>query len=683
MIRRLVIGAVTVAWLALWVMSGRALAEAPRAPLGPCSGTTTARQSPSGSVSACLVVGSLAPGPHTVSAEQSFGFNPLRALLQKVKLLEEHDPAAARKLLASLTARSEPAVTLTVSPASGPPGTRVTVIGHLAEPVSRRDASLQFCWDGCFDGLEFTGGGPLARWTSATSFRAHLTVPAAPWIEGEPARVIPLTSGGYSISVQCVVSKTSCGLSTPEGNAVFTLRSSGPPAWCPNSSDCGVLHVAPGSARPGGTVRVSGHLPLAAFVGPGQPLNYQLSIRRGRPHGPQLRLSVHDGLTTATVGHAALRVRSSPTFASLGSAVAPLAQTTGGLSAVASDPADPSVVAWCGDGTIGISRSGASSSISTATATTTLESMGFEVSSGSSAPTCSAVAPVPGAIVAAFAVGLKPYGAPPTYEVALQSSDGGAVWTPIPVPPGAAAEDFGGFRFNGGALQAVYSAAGPSQPGAGRLFPVLQDDHPLAETTTDGGVTWTAGPLGCPAVGPCVTLSPIVVGNCAMGFSSQSLLRSTDGGAQWSLSPALGGVQPCGEVELTVAAGGSELVLVNSLSPFVLSRSQDGGVSWQDVLIPRVDSFPGPAGVGAGPGGITVLPDGGLLLTGELPYWALLRPGSRTWCRVSSVPDSVQLLGEQQTPLTVIGDQLWWLEATSATDPTPVPRSLSAASIGC
>ncbi|MGZ4272969.1 MAG: hypothetical protein ACXVRP_04325, partial [Solirubrobacteraceae bacterium] len=47
--------------------------------------------------------------------------------------------------------------------------------------------------DGCQDGLTY--GDPPVRWTSPRSFRTRMIVPAAPWIEGGPARVAPLVSG--------------------------------------------------------------------------------------------------------------------------------------------------------------------------------------------------------------------------------------------------------------------------------------------------------------------------------------------------------------------------------------------------------------------------------------------------------------------------------------------------------
>jgi hypothetical protein len=139
-------------------------------------------------------------------------------------------------------------VTLTVSPAAGRPGSVVTVVGRLASPVRHRGMP-ELCWDGCIDGLQFTGVAQAPKWTSATTFRARLRLPAAPWIEGDPARVVPLSAGSYPIGVVCVVSKRLCGLATPEGTGWLELDSSAPPAWCRTQVyACGSAELAATSA---------------------------------------------------------------------------------------------------------------------------------------------------------------------------------------------------------------------------------------------------------------------------------------------------------------------------------------------------------------------------------------------------------------------------------------------------
>ena len=60
-------------------------------------------------------------------------------------------------------------------------------------------------------------------------------------------------------------------------------------------------------------------------------------------------------------------------------------------------------------------------------------------------------------VLAAFSVA-PVQGAPPFYDVALTTRDGGRTWLPLPVPPGTAATGFGGFRYVSGGVEAVFAA---------------------------------------------------------------------------------------------------------------------------------------------------------------------------------------------------------------------------------
>lgn len=675
-----------------------------------CSATEGGvNQSISGRISGCLRVGAVASGRYTVVVDQDvqqrsgpLSGDELGAVEAKLRGLK-----AKLKGGGALVAVHEPAVTLALSPSSGPPGTTVRITGRLGSRVAHRSGYLNFCWDGCDDGLQYDG--VQTTWTSATTFHARLVVPGAPWIEGDPVRVAPLSSGGYPIGVECVVQSRGCGLGASEGSAVFALRVSSAPAWCRSAASCAQLTVTPGAALPGGLVSVGGYAPLESVIGSDQPFVFQFELNRGAPRGSEvhfIRSPKAGGVTEVTFGHGALDVLRPPSFRDL-NGVAPVSQTTGGVSQIAADPADTGTVAWCGTGTIGLSQAGVRSSFSTSGAAAVLKRMGFSLL-GSSAPQCAAVAPAGNSsqagsrvptVAAAFSVGLARYGAPPVYYVALITSDDGASWTQLPVPPGASPESFGGFRYEStGALQAVF-AASRIEHGKGGGFPLINAAEPLSETSADGGGTWQPGGLGCPAAGPCVTLGPFLAGNCAMGLSTQLLLRSADGGARWSQPPALPEqVQPCGDLELYWTAGGSEL-LVNSLSPYALTQSRDRGVTWNDVSLPSLPtgrgqpSLPGLDGVGPAPGGIVVLGDGSLLLTGELSHWELLRPGAGAWCRVRSVPVGLQR-AEQASPVVEIAGQLWWLvyhgsgpaggpAGSQSQTPAIEPETVAASSASC
>ncbi len=665
-------------------------------------------QSISGHVSGCLRVGAISPGHYAVVVDQdvqqssdSLSTRELRALEAKLKALRQKRKRGA----GVLAVQREPTVVIALSPASGSPGTTVTITGRLSSRVADRSDYLNFCWDGCQDGLQY--GGVQTRWISATTFDARLVVPGAPWIEGDPARVAPLRSGIYSIGVQCVVVGKGCGLSGPEGSSSFALRVSSPPAWCPTAASCARLTVAPRAAPPGALVSVSGYAPLESVIGSDQPFVFQLELNRGAPHGPEVHFIGSPkarGVAEVTLGHGALDVVAPPSFRGL-RAAAPVTETTGGVSPIAADPADAGTVAWCGGATVGISQAGVRSSFSTAGAAAVLKQMGFSLL-GSSLPQCVAVAPASNSpqaggpasaptIAVAFSAALARYGAPPFYDVALITSDDGSSWAPLPVPRGASPESFGGFRYEPtGALQAVF-AASRIEHGNGGGFPLINAARPLSETSDDGGSSWRSGGLSCPAAGACVTLGPFLTGNCAMGLSTQLLLRSADGGADWSQPTQLPEqLQPCGDVELYSTSGGDQL-LVNSLSQYALTRSRDGGITWSDVSLPSLSAgrgqptVPGLDGVGPGPGGVVVLRNGSLLLTGELAHWELLRPGAGAWCRVRSVPASLQR-AQQASSIVEIAGELWWLVYPNSSSggsqspyPTTEPESASADSLSC
>ncbi len=124
------------------------------------------------------------------------------------------------------------------------------------------------------------------------------------------------------------------------------------------------------------------------------------------------------------------------------------------------------------------------------------------------------------------------------------------------------------------------------------------------------------------------------------------------------------------------------------MSQFLLSVSSDGGATWHDIGLPQL---PGqrqsdgmvvpPGGVGEGPGGLTILPDGSLVYTqGGYGNWELLRAHGKAWCRVSTPSKSLQNT-PQLTGLTVIGSDIWWLTGTSAEPPSV--HEITAASVGC
>jgi hypothetical protein len=614
----------------------------------PCAEPIAITQTPTGQVDGCLAVGSLRRGRYAVS-------------LQDVVWPVTRPPGAASQ-------RHVAAVHLT--PSSGPAGTVVTLHVTLRRPMSaraRRDVTRlgtdvlgMVDWDGpgglMLDAAHF-------RWTSTRGFSAQVTVPRAPWIEaGHNSQVLGLRSGSFPISVTCIGNAAGCA-AVPEGEAAFALRVSRPPGWCETASTCSALAVYPRRVPPGALVRVSGHLPLAEFDNGGNSFFGHAEITSGSSQASGL--SLRQGMGQAPTEYTAvtpLEVVAGRTLASLGT-LRPRNVVASGQAEIASDPADPRIVAWCGKGVIDVSVHGRIEHVSTAPVAAVLRRLGGLAHDGyPMPPSCVDVMPLgAGTVLAAFSGGLPRFHdqLPPIFFYALTTRNRGRSWTPLPVPRGSQPAFFGGFRHDGGDAVAVYARAVRSTTA------LAQATRPLAERTANGGASWSPTRLGCPGTGPCVTLGPFLPGNCAQGISTQFVLRSVDAGRDWRRSPILdANAFACGDVQLASGGNGREL-LVNALSTYPLQLSSDGGVSWGDLSMPvpaRINTPPNDLN-DFGPGGITLLPDGALLLSGGGSYsggWQLLRPGARGWCEVAGRHGTWQF-APQASRLTVIGGELWWL----------------------
>ena len=345
-------------------MPAGASATVAGAAAGAGSGTcvqASLQQSMNGALSGCMLVGALATGSYTVVLQQEPEFSEASRTADQLGAGADRLGAGRRDARAAAVevagaAAGEPRVRLTVSPSSGRPGTTVTVTGRVAATVKHADADPTFCWDGCADGVHYDG--VTLHWSGARTFTAKLVVPAAPWIEGAPARVARLVSASYPISIECLVIQDS-GCPGAEGTAHFGLHVPASPAWCPTAASCARLTLTPATAKQGAFLRVTGHAPLVSVIGSDQPFVFELQVLTGVRKGPEVQFTRDEGGVSVTFGRAVLRVRPAPSFASLRS-TAPIAgsETTAGLSRIAADPSDPSTVAWCGNGSISLSQAG-------------------------------------------------------------------------------------------------------------------------------------------------------------------------------------------------------------------------------------------------------------------------------------------------------------------------------------
>ncbi len=608
-------------------------------------------QAMNGRVSACVRLGNVASGRHTIALQQPGTFAPSRVTSRPGR------PAPTP---------SEPVVRLTLSPGSGGPGTVVTVTGRLRRPLRRDDLHPNACWDGCQNGLPY--GDVALHWVSARTFRARIVVPAAPWVENAPGRVVTLRTGTYPVGIDCLRMDKGCEAVT-EGEASFHLRVARPVAWCRTPASCARLRVTPARAAPGQLVRVTGVAPLVEGNMGATGSGYDTVLQRGRP-----RSAIRFAAESLTVGRGAIEVTAPPAYR----AVAPLAQVRDGLTQIAADPADPGTVAWCSDATISVSGPAGATIIPTTSARPVVQSLGFSLRDEPQLP-CAAVAPIttstgsPAGLAVAFSVTVAA-GAPPFYLAALVTHDDGATWTAIPVPRGSATAGFGGFRYVGATLQAVFARS--VKQASSSAYPDFDATRALAEVVGADGQTWAATSLGCPAAGPCVTFGPYLTGNCAMNGTQQVLLRSRDAGRTWTPLDFPDPVQACGEAELVATSATSEL-LVDSTSTYPVLRTSDGGATWHDVAPPRR----------GGQGDLTVLPDGSLVMAGGLGYsgpWKLLRRGRRAWCALAVPSGALRRHAYQLGAPAVIGGALWWLTGslTSATA-APTLHELSLSALSC
>ncbi len=605
---------------------------------GPACPTWVVQQ-PDGRFTTCLRLGALPAGPATVSLE-----------------LDRLDGGGTGPAVG-------PVAVLILSPASGPPGTRIVI--HGTTPAHRSgtvpDLNATVCWDGC-GATGLTEQGLPFRWTTPHTFVTTLTVPSVPWLG---ARAIePLNSGPYQVGIECLLVLRGCAEGGPEGSATFDLRAP-PHGRCTAGQPCATVSVRPASALPATLVRVSGWAPLDTIIG--TPFGVQVGVRSGRPPRRSSDAPGHlgIGLSRYVLASAALHVLAPPSWASLGP-VRVAAEQAAGVSPVAAAPGVPDRLAWCAPGVIRV-RGGGPTRIPIGGVVPALRRAGLvplgpvSAALGLSCASVALDAHDPGTAYAAFAV--QP--APPIQLVAVVTTDAGAHWRRVPVPPGASPTGFGGYRQFGGATTAVFAGGAAERPGQPPL---------LATVTTDGGRLWTAARPGCPAAGPCLTLGPFVGGNCAMNGEGQLVLRGTpvggDGGGAhahtvaWAGAGWVDSVDPCMPAQL-VSTRRQGALLVGGGSPYPILRSERGGRDWAAVGLPRP---PGPDQQGGLPGGLgfTLLPDGALLDTAAgapsgAVRWALLPAAGRRWCPVA-VPIDRQPFAA--SAVMVAGSQLAWLTTT-------------------
>jgi len=213
---------------------------------------------------------------------------------------------------------------------------------------------------------------------------------------------------------------------------------------------------------------------------------------------------------------------------------------------------------------------------------------------------------------------------------AATTADGGATWTPSPVPVPVGALD-GVSCWSATACLAVGSS--PADVG-------------VALTTKDGGAHWTDVPLpagtppldavSCAGTGRCVA-----VGQDPVSSSPAVALSTGDGGEVWDTAPL-----PAGTAVATLDCATPSVCWVGGTSggifgPAYLAESSDGGHSWQPSALPT--GLPGIAGLScSGPDDCLAVTADADLVADPVKGSAVIRLVGTTeggrWQRVGTIP---------------------------------------------
>lgn len=545
---------------------------------------------------------------------------------------------------------SRDTLSLSVATTTALPGDHVVVVGSYARGSSvTKSAYANLCWDGCQTGL-VEQAVPL-HWTSSRTFNASLEVPASAWLELKSGAVSvhPLVSGKYQVAIQCVQQTSGCALRPGDATTYLSLKAP-TPHRCVTGRPCASLQLSLRHAAPGDEVIVSGWAPLQSIIG--QPFGLNLSIATSRAHHYAALSSSQNskgGGFNVVLSPKIFTVTPDSTWASLGR-LSYDSSTWAGPSPLSPVPGPPEV-AWCSASGPTITEGTTSSPVPTAGVRATLRGSGLSLLPGSSStPRCETIIVDPlhrSSIFVGFdaAVGGS---IPPVFMAGLYTTNAGATWQWVPTPTGLLKQDFSGFEASGTKVVATFFDT--NQGGGYDSFWPLGSNHGLIDTevTTNGGVSWTPSTLSCPSSGPCEAFGPLLLGNCAMNGSNQSLMSAvrasaTSATVRWQSSPWVSTVNNCDAQQL-VATSAHGLLLVDPSSQYELLQSTNSGQSWVNRSVPRLPGQSYPLSYGDV---LLFAPTGDLLAmvnTPTMTHQRLFRlaPGSTSWCQVPNVFDNTK-----------------------------------------
>jgi hypothetical protein len=327
------------------------------------------------------------------------------------------------------------------------------------------------------------------------------------------------------------------------------------------------------------------------------------------------------------------------------------------------DPGNQQRIAYCSDDGIQISADGGETweVIPTSGVAVAAKQVGYQVFDNNPAVSnaCMNVSldsSHPDSYYAVFTMAHEDYGAPPIFYIGFYTVDNGTSWQPIAPPKDSNFESFGGIWTDAeGQVEVLF--AKPKD--------LVDSAEPVnVQESNDGGVTWKAGTLSCPAEGPCLRWGPATSVIPGMGSPlPQEIFISLDEGETWqTVDPAVelradppNQLAAFSKSEAEIISGSIFLSMIDS-PPQPLRITRDGGNVWQAKNLPKLlpttissDYFPG----------LQILPDGSYLTqSGEGNSWFWFSTTSEAWCEVNS-----NALPLYPTLLKVVGDQLWWVDS--------------------
>lgn len=582
---------------------------------------------------------------------------------------------------------------LSVSSRSVRPGSLITVMLHYRgspPPLMPGGSMPDLCWDGCQTGIQEQG--TVLRRASPTTFQISFRVPNDAWFEGTgagEAYIHPLTSGNYSIGIECITVSSGCATQPADAQVIVHL-SAPPPTWCTNGTTCAALSLSSSFAQVGDVITFHGRAPLESIIGRPWGMNLMVSVATKHQRYPPTKYSTTPKgfLLNTVLSPQRLVVKPSATWADLGK-IDTLVSTWSGIDGMQAQTGSSSV-AWCQPSAIIVSGGSKPRRISTAGVAEVLRSAHLNGwGGGQNISACSTVMldpRHPSTVYAGFHV--APDGvAPPLQLAGVYTTDLGASWHMVPAPKGSTYHDFGGFRADGGGVAGLFTASNPYAQDTTR--PTSMSD----EMTTNGAATWSASTLRCPRVGPCLTFGPYTWGNCAMNGSPQALLvgaPSSGAGAsvRWKGTSWVSSVNNCWSQQL-VATSSHEAFLLDPSSQYSLLETKDSGRTWTYVSLPRIEGQSIGALGSSNFNSVVLAPNGSLFAavanqSGSKQQLYLLMPTATRWCLVPKV-FATGTSNYWAGPLRVNSKSLMWLQFVNqgTARSAPPERSVALSSLKC